>query len=502
MKPLRIRTRLMVFWMTALAAILVTFSAVTCLLFNHRLRTQARSGLDQSLQLLLLCIDSEDGGLEWRDRIAAIEHDAQSPLHKLPWVISLSVQSEKKPVLIQASRKWQRSGLGTDMILDDHFSEMKGYHDPFLLAQARKSIRLDSALIAKLKGEEKATTDALSQRIPAALNVTAGYALENDNHTMLDLAGILAFTSLVVWGVMLVGSVYLTRRAMAPLTHLAAQAKNIGGDSREARLQLPGATSRDDEIALLTDAFNSCLQRLEISLQQQKRFTADASHELRTPLSIISGEIEVALRRPRTAEELRHVLERSSKQAQRLTQLVEKLLLLSRAQEQQVPLEPLQVQGLLEDLEERWCQHARWKDMLLTVQPPANKSSICVHKALFEAAVDNLIDNAAKYSPPGSPLKIEVRLAMASPAATAEQESCVMFAIEDAGPGLEQGDISHLFEAFYRGEKARSSEQPGAGLGLSIVRRAAAVCHANVKYTPGPQGKGAIFSILFPAAIA
>jgi signal transduction histidine kinase len=183
------------------------------------------------------------------------------------------------------------------------------------------------------------------------------------------------------------------------------------------------------------------------------------------------GQVEVALRRERTPEEYRRVLARVIEQAGGMRQMVEMLLFLARADAESHPpeLEPLGLSAWLHDYLPRWSKDARWPD--LRIKCPANDACLVrAHEALLSQLMDNLVDNACKHTPPGTPIALRL-----------EQEAeTITLSVEDAGPGIPPDDLPHIFEPFYRSSQTRRRGVSGVGLGLAIASRIAGALNGTL----------------------
>ena len=278
------------------------------------------------------------------------------------------------------------------------------------------------------------------------------------------------------------GGYLLTRRGLAPLGSMAAQAKRITSQNLDARLEIGRAA---EELTLLAASFNELLSRLDQSFETMRRFVQDASHELRTPLAVIRGEADVALSRDRAAGEYRESLATIQQESQRLSRLVDDLLNLARADAGRVQLRVEQL--YLNDLLAECCR---------SVQPLAAARNIELQcrcagdvpfrgdEGLLRRMVINLLDNAVRYTPPGG--RVEATLEA--------QGADVRIRIADTGIGIAPEASQRVFERFYRADPSRSRQHDGFGLGLSIVKWIAESHHGQVELTSKP-GEGSTFTV-------
>jgi signal transduction histidine kinase len=301
------------------------------------------------------------------------------------------------------------------------------------------------------------------------------------------LAAILPLISLGLWGLATAIGRHFARRALFPLTLMAESARAMPFD--DGRLPSPGTR---DELEDFARSFNGLLDRLHEALERQRQFTGQASHQLRTPLAALIAAIEVTRRRPRTSEEHERVLDRLHDDAIRLSRIVEALLFLARADaEAELPdLERLDLAAWAADLLHAWSGHERAADFRLEGSD-AEPLWTRAHPPLLGQLLDNLLENACKYSEPGTPIIVR---SWGEPGAAA-------LAVEDRGGGITARDLPHVFEPFYRAESARRLGRAGVGLGLAVARRIAA-CHGGTIDAESEPGRGSRFVLRLPRAPA
>ncbi|WP_437567716.1 sensor histidine kinase [Sorangium sp. So ce542] len=248
-------------------------------------------------------------------------------------------------------------------------------------------------------------------------------------------------------------------RALAPLDRACAEAARVTALARGDRLTEAGPA----ELRALLGAMNALLDRLDAAHRAQVRFTADAAHELRTPVTAMLGEIEVALRRSRGAEEYREVLESVREEVERLRGLMEGLLALARVDAGQVEqgLEPAGAVALADAAAARERPGLVRAGCAFQLEPQVD-AGLRVHPALVEAALANLLRNAAAYAA-GAPVTLRV---LAEP-------DRVVFQVDDHGPGVPPGERDAVFDRFTRTGEGRRRNRAGLGLGLPLAREVA-----------------------------
>jgi len=279
----------------------------------------------------------------------------------------------------------------------------------------------------------------------------------------------------------------LARRSLAPVGAMAMRAEQITAKNLNDRLPVENP---EDELGHLARVFNATLARLESSFERLQRFTADASHELRTPLTAIRSVGEVGLQQDGDVHHYREVIGSMLEEVSRLTSMVENLLTISRAEAGRVQLElsPMRLLDLATEAAVLLQDLADEKVQRLTVEGDSS-GVVLADRLILRHAVMNVIDNAVKYSPIGSPITVRVGRS---------DGQCILDVI-DTGPGIPAEDREKIFDRFYRVDKARSREAGGAGLGLSIARWAVEA-HSGTLRVLGGTNAGSIFRLTLPAA--
>ena len=319
-----------------------------------------------------------------------------------------------------------------------------------------------------------------SHRITTARDETAL------RQTLWTLAVILGMGMPCAIGLAVVGGYLLAGRVLAPVGAMAKTARKITAESLSARLPVENPR---DEFGRLAGAFNETLARLDAAFEQLRRFTADASHELRTPLTGMRSVGEVALQRSLTTEGYREVIGSMLEEVDRLTRLVENLLLLTRAEAGRIPVTRCVVNlgELVSGVADSLRVLADDKDQELTVDVVAQVTADCDASVLRQGVV-NLLYNAIKYTPHEGVIRVAVNTG-ASGEATID--------VQDTGPGIPAAHRARIFERFYRVDDARSREAGGVGLGLAIARWAVEANGGRIEVESG-EGQGALFRIVLP----
>jgi two-component system OmpR family sensor kinase len=281
----------------------------------------------------------------------------------------------------------------------------------------------------------------------------------------MDLAGLrndiwsLAIALLITGSAILIVSVasgwWFMGRALAPLDRINRTARRMTEGDLAARIP---AESVDTEVGQIVDALNSAFDRLHGAVERQRRFTADASHELRTPLATLSAEVQWALARDRTAGEFRGSLEVCARAAGRMQSVIERLLFLARGEAVAVRTAAVR----LDEVAREAVEHVRALAFAGGLSVTVNTEPVTIHtdaERLLEA-ITHVLTNAVRYNVPNGQVDVTV----------GHEDGRAILRVRDTGIGISADDLPHVFEAFFRGDPARSRDTGGAGLGLAVAR--------------------------------
>jgi two-component system OmpR family sensor kinase len=273
----------------------------------------------------------------------------------------------------------------------------------------------------------------------------------------------------------------LAGAALRPIEAMRRRASEISTSSLSERLPVPAAR---DEVSRLGETLNAMLARLEDGIARERRFVADASHELRTPLALLKTELELALRRARTPEELEATVRSAAESTERLSHIAEDLLLLARAEQGSLPLDaaPTDVTDLLETVAERFQPRAETEDRRVAVDADG-ALVVNADRLRLEQALSNMVDNAFRHG------RGEITLT-AYP-----NNGAVELHVLDEGSGFPPAFLGQAFERFSRADAGRVGD--GTGLGLAIVDTIARAHHGTAR-AANREGGGADISISLP----
>src|SRR5216117_1384735 len=262
---------------------------------------------------------------------------------------------------------------------------------------------------------------------------------------------------------LLVGS-WISRRALAAVDQIITEVREItDGRSLHRRLAEP---LMKDELGRLAETLNQMMTRLERSFAALRRFTADASHELKTPLTVVRAGVERAITRPDMAPETLAPLEETLQEVNRMTELLESLLTLARADEGRADLhrEPVDIREIIEEAGETGELLAEHAGVGIDIRLPGDPVVLAVDRSRVRQLALNLIENAVKYTPRGGQVSVELGM----------HDGRAVFSVADTGIGTAPGDLPHVFDRFWRADSARSlvRVRAGSGLGMAMCTRA------------------------------
>ena len=295
---------------------------------------------------------------------------------------------------------------------------------------------------------------------------------------MLGIAAPLVVVAAATGGYVIAG------KALAPVASITTLAANISSNELQARidLELP-----DDEVGRLARTFNAMLGRIEEGFERQRRFTGDAAHELRTPLSMMRGEVDLALRQPRSVDEYQAALEGLDFDLERVTGLVSSLLMLARADERKLnpDLEAFDLARTVAALLDQFWGAATAKEVDL--RSAVDLPTLVADEDQIIQVLVNLLDNALTHTPSGGQIEV---------GATREGENARIW-VRDTGLGISPEDLPRVFDRFYRADRGRARSSGGTGLGLSIAR-AIVEAHGGTISLSSEPGHGTTAQFVLP----
>ena len=316
--------------------------------------------------------------------------------------------------------------------------------------------------------------------------VQVGTSLEAVQETLRNLK-IFLFTA--VPSVLILAALFarfMARRALKPISRIIDTAREIG-QGQELSKRIPVLKIKD-ELGQLALTFNEMMNRLENSFAQMRQFSSDASHELRTPLTVLKGQNELILSKQRKPEEYQEVISSNLEEINYMSKVLEDLFVLSKSDENQVNLDykPVDLRALVEEV----CKHAEIlaeekniKIIIAFLEPIEIKGD----EVRLRQMVWNVLQNGIKYTQQGGELKISLQ----------NEGDFALLTIQDTGIGIPEEDLPLIFNRFYRVDKARTRDEGGSGLGLSICRQIAEAHKGKIE-VESKLGLGTRFKIRLP----
>jgi heavy metal sensor kinase len=461
-RPRSVRMRLTLWYTGILACVLVAYAAAVFLFLRHALYRDLDRRLHEDLHLLQEELDvTDDGRLVWRSS----GHPDEAEGSGTPRGRWLEV--------------WTREG---QLVLRSASSEPLSLGPP----EASEEPRLMTTI---REGSRVRVSSAIQTISGVPVLVRAARSEEPVRRELRELLVIQAFAVPLALALAAGGGYYLARRALGPVARMVEKARSISAERLGERLPVENPA---DELGQLAATFNETFRRLDRSFDQLRRFTADASHELRTPLTALRSVGEVGLQERPDDKLFAEVVGSMLEEVDALTRLVDTLLALSRADAGHVRLAREVVE--LAELARSSVQHlddlAEEKRQALSVQA-AETAEVLGDRLVLRQALINILDNAIKHSPEGTPIQVEV----------GRNGDRGWIAVSDRGPGVAPEDRERIFERFYRVDKARSREQGGAGLGLSLAKWGVE-SHDGQILLDSELGRGSTFRIVLPLLTA
>jgi len=276
----------------------------------------------------------------------------------------------------------------------------------------------------------------------------------------------------------------LAGRVLAPVSRIAAKARQVQADGLDARIAVENP---EDEFGKLANVLNELLARLQGAFEGQRQFLADAAHELRTPIAVLRTQIEVTLQKPRSPWEYAAVLESLQQQAEFLSEIVNDLMFLARAEATAIPLKA-EVVDLVESVDEacRSLKALAESSGVSLIWELGEERRARLDPHLFRRALTNLIVNAVRHSPRGSAVRVEIRAS----------DNSLSVEICDEGRGIRKEELPYLFDRYFRGRQSSMAREDGLGLGLAIVKAIMDLHHGTISaHNLEPNGAAFVMSI-------
>lgn len=357
------------------------------------------------------------------------------------------------------------------------------------LAKAARDSGSDREYLTRVDGEGFHTLHDTIDANGGAYDVVVATAMDDYERAVDRFELALCFSVPIILIVAALSGYWLSRRALSPVDEITQAARKIGAQDLAQRITVHKS---GDELERLANTLNAMLGRLEAAFQRITKFTADASHELRTPVSVMRTSAEIALRKSRSEREYRDALAQILQESERMSQLIEQLLILARSDAGSSVL-PMVPTNLAQPLQSA-CAHAsglaREKQLSFSTHIPDQPLWVRGDSTSLERLFLVLLDNAVKYTPDGG--RIDVQLSV--------EDALAVASIRDTGIGVASEDLPHIFERFYRADPARTRDLGGSGLGLAIGTWIAQVHGGEIRVQSEPS-RGSCFEVRLPLSL-
>jgi two-component system OmpR family sensor kinase len=473
-------TRLSVFFLAALAVVVAGFSLAVYLMAHRYLHRQVDDRLEAALDTLSAAAEVSSEGVEWEPEGHRITLGRDDGPDQVRWFVC-----DSQALAVDRSA----NSTDNDFVADCARRMLDSASTPYEASKGGQTWRMAQRRVPDpsipitpdSNGHNHSDNSDAHDKFHSGLALTTALSLEPIRLTLRNLAVALGALALAGWLLAAFVGRWVCRRALAPVTEMATAARGMGAADRHQRLPV---AKRGDELEDLGRAFNDLLGRLDESFEQQRRFTGDASHQLRTPLTAMLGQIEVSLRRDRSPEEYKQTLSLIHGQAGQLSEIVESLLFLARADADAMllQLDAVDFAAWLSEHAACWKGHPRFDDLRLMA--PTKQVLVMAQSSLLGQLLDNLWDNACKYSEPGTPIAMRIE----------EERNAVALIVQDAGRGIAEEDLAHIFKPFYRSARERMRGAAGIGLGLAVAGRIATAVGGTLEAESKP-GEGSRFTL-------
>jgi two-component system OmpR family sensor kinase len=466
------------FWFSGLLAIVLLFFGLS---FYFTLQTDQLSRIDESLK-----------------RRA---NEVRLRLEGAAQAANLNSQQVSEALQINPLDEFADPGVYVQVL--DQQGKVLG--DSYSLGQAR--LPIDPALVVVALNGQPSTGEAqvssekvrifyqaLSVKNQVVGVLEVGESLKPYTDTLGQVRLFLILGAVVALLISLAGGYWVTKRALRPVVRVSETARRITA-TRDFKERIPRTVNlrgQHDEISELAETFNRMIEELGRVFATHRQFMADTSHELRTPLTIIQGNLDL-LKRGLPEAEAAEAVQETGEEAARLSRLVADLLMLAQADAgMMVEQNEIDLAKVVKRSFHRAAQLAetQGKPLKLTLER-LDPARVIGDEYRLDQAIFNLLDNAVRYTPQG---EVSVSL-VAEPAPNGSGLACI--AVRDTGPGIAAEHQAHIFERFYRVDKARSRALGGTGLGLAIVKYIVEAHGGEVKVESQP-GVGSIFKIFIP----
>jgi two-component system, OmpR family, sensor kinase len=359
-----------------------------------------------------------------------------------------------------------------------------GLREPLLspsVTEGRDGLRFFDGEVRTL--EEEVPVRILAAPVGSGGTLVLGVDVEDQREAVARLTALVAIGGPILLAAVAVLGWLLAGAALRPVERLRAEAAALSSVEPSRRLPVPAT---GDELQRLAETLNAMLDRMHEALDRERRLIDEASHELRTPLGVLKAEVDLALKEPRTREELEAALRSISEETERIRRLTQDLLVLARFDRGRLPVHraDVDVSDILERVAGDFADRARSKGVDLRTSGERVRARVDADRV--RQAVENLVDNALRHTGSGGTVEVGVD----------RDDARLRIVVSDTGAGFPLDLLERAFEPFSRADDERAAD--GAGLGLAIVR-AVAEAHGGSTSARNLDGGGAAVALDLPS---
>ncbi len=465
--------RVSTFFLATLAGALAIYSLVFYSVTSRQTHFQFDHEMSGVLNSLVAAAEVEETEVKWQPLEHSIAFGSLDEFGEVQWIVV-----GNRSLIVEASRtadsafRAEAIALANTNIASGTIRDSVLESEPSMLMYQRLGAPRPDA-----SGRELDEFDEVM--------VVVGRSTVKRDAILRRLTFMVILLPLAAWLIAAVLGRWVVRHALRPVSAMSRQARSIAGSDFQSRLKI---NHSGDELAELGATFNRLLDRQQAAFEQQRRFAGDAAHELRSPITVLMGEIDVTLRRPRTQTEYQSTLGVLRKQSKTLQEIVESLLFLARSEDDAAlpELQNIDLNSWVEEHQRTWSHPPRADDLKIA-NHAAPETTVRCTTALLAQIVENLISNALKYSEPGTTVTV----------LSETRDESAFVHVTDAGHGISDDDQQHLFDAFFRSSDARKKGIAGNGLGLAIAKRIASALGGTLR-CESTLGKGSRFTLQLP----
>ena len=472
MYSLSLKWRLGICVATLVVAIIAVFSVAAYVQFRETLRKGVDGALLSQAEAVAVSMAADDSLLEARKEIQAFfsrpTNDSQSPVFRV-WF-----EDEQEDYVASSSQgdwplDWNPQSAEAPLVGKHKFFDVWRGEIPYRLLWAKHPY------------------SGTSSPTKAALNMVIGAYDGHVDSQISDFLRAMLILGMVIVLLSIGATLWILKWGMKPIAGITTKMEEVTG--RNLSLISSFVSNSPAELRPFVQAWDQMIERLDLAMRQQRRFTADASHELRTPLAIVKSTLQATRSCRRSSDAYESAIDQSLEDLERLEYLTEQLLALAHLDdiEGRSDWETIDLQDVVVDVCEQYLQFAKQEEG--TLQWQVCSATVNGSYEQLRRLFANLIDNAIKYGPEGS----EVSVSMHS------TNGLINVLVHDKGGSIAQEEQKHIFDRFYRMRKTRRRASKGSGLGLALAQEIILLHHGSITVQSTPES-GTDFVVTLPCS--